>query len=317
MKRLFIFLLFALFFVSFVSADLLYLNSTATSGACPATSKKLSGSVGGSTAWTWPGEFDSGFPGTSDAGQFRPGSANLANTTTSVEIAATAQTSRNSASFGQGWLYDINVTGYTLSQGDFMFNVSLMGGQGGTGQSERLFARASIVTCSGGNFVFVKDLFTTNCAGGTCSGGQSGWRANEGVKITHPAVNSIVQRSVNVTSNDTHVFSEDQRLFIEIGFGDGDSTTDRTFGLRYNDLNSLIVTPEFLPPDTTLPSASLIAPANSSIALNSLIYFTANFSDNTALKNATLFVWNVTGNLIGNNFTNILGVLNSSNLKSW
>ncbi|MEK6811200.1 MAG: hypothetical protein AABX96_01685 [Nanoarchaeota archaeon] len=284
MKKLLLFVIVCLFFINFVSADILYLNSTATSGVCPATSRKLSPSIGGANLFTWPGEFDNGRPGTADAGQFRPGSANVANTTLSTQIANAGQTSRNSASFGQGWLYDVNLTSYTIQQGNFTFNLSLMGGQGSTALSERLFARASIVTCSGGNFVFVKDLFGTNCVGGTCSGGQNGWRANEGNRFTHPAVSANSQISVNVSSNSSHTFSEGQRLFVEIGFGDGESTTDRTIGLRYNNLTTSIITPLFVAPDLTRPNVTTLIPLSGTNSSLQLIEIGANVSDNIAVS---------------------------------
>ncbi len=108
------FLLLFLFSLSAASVEAavtsLYFNSTATGNSCPTTSKKMYTSVSGSLVTTWPGEFDSGFPGGADAGQFKPGSADVANTTSSVEIATTTETSRTSLSFGQGWLYDGDLT---------------------------------------------------------------------------------------------------------------------------------------------------------------------------------------------------------------
>jgi hypothetical protein len=222
----------------------LYFNSTATGASCPTTSRKMFTTVSGSYVNTWPGEFDSGFPGNSDSGQWLPNSANRGNTTSAIEIANPSQTSRTSASFGQGWFYDEDLTGYTIDTGNFTFNLTLIGGQmAATAAAERIFARVSIVTCSGGNFIFVKDLLNTNCIGGTCSGGQAGWRANEGSRIDHPSVGAIVNRIVNITSAINHTFASGERLLIELGFGDASSTTDRTIGLRYNTVDSYAITP--------------------------------------------------------------------------
>ncbi|MBI2452457.1 hypothetical protein HYV50_05285 [Candidatus Pacearchaeota archaeon] len=68
-------------------------------------------------------------------------------------------------------------------------------------------------------------------------------------------------------------------------------------------------------PDTTPPAVNLISPANGTTTQTNTSYFAANFIDNIRLKNATLFLWNSTGNLIGTNFTNISGTANSTNLS--
>ncbi|MBI2498982.1 hypothetical protein HYV88_01945, partial [Candidatus Woesearchaeota archaeon] len=265
----------------------LYFNNTASGGSCPTNSKLMYTSVSGATAITWPGDFDSGLPGGADAGQWAPGKPNRGNTTNSFEINTTTQTSRTSDSFGSGWLYDGNLTGWVLSDGNFTFNLSIVGGaMVETVIAERIFARASIVTCSGGAFTHVKDLFTTGCTGGSCGGGQGGWRANEGARIQHPGVNIINNTYVNVTANDTssHQFSEGQWLFIELGFGDGGSTTNRAIGLRYNLVGSYVITPNMA---TTTTSTSSSSTSSSTLPHANLTLYLRNSTGVELYKNIT------------------------------
>ncbi len=243
----------------------LYFNNTATpiGGACPTGNKKMGTAAPNSVVIIWPGEFDSGVPGNTDAGQWYSGSVNRANTTLSTQIASATQSSRNSNSFGQGWMYDEDLTGLTLDAGNFSFNLSLMGGQmSAINSAERIFARISVVNCNGGNFNLVQDLTSTNIVGEIShTGGQNGWKANEGGRINHPAVSAVVNVNVNFSTN-PYTFKNGEMLFIELGFGDASSNIDRTIGLRYNIANSFVVTPPFL--DNTLPYAILNEPMNDS-----------------------------------------------------
>jgi hypothetical protein len=66
--------------------------------------------------------------------------------------------------------------------------------------------------------------------------------------------------------------------------------------------------------DTTLPVVNLNAPLNGTNTTSAINYFSSNFSDNSGLSNATLYVWN-SSSLIGTNITNISGVSNSTNLS--
>ncbi len=258
----------------------LYFNNTATGGACPTTSMKLGSSAPSSVVVTWPGSFTNSAPGNTDAGQWLPGNANIANITSSIQIANSVQTSRTSASFGQGWLLDENLVGYNIAKGNFTFNLSIMGGLlGAASNVERIFARVSVVNCVGGNFVLIKDLTQTNIVGeGSHSGGQVSWRANEGTRINHPGVSSIINVFVNVSTNDTYVFNTGDRLLIELGFGDASSTFSRTIGFRYNFAGSYVLLP--LINDTMIPSINITSPLNNSVFSNATQTINYTVSDN-------------------------------------
>ncbi|MEK6818331.1 MAG: LamG domain-containing protein [Nanoarchaeota archaeon] len=298
--------------------NILYFNSTGTVSPCPTTSRQLNEIPSNSPIYTWPGQFNTNQPGNSDSGQFLPGTANKANTTTATEIANSAQTSRNSASFGQGWIYDKDLSGYTIEKGNFTFNLTLMGGQGTNANSERLFARVSVVTCSGGNFVLVKDLTKRNCVGGaSCSGGQAGWRASEGARFTHPGVNAMANIKVNVSTNETFTFSAGQKILIEIGFGDAQSATFRTIGFKYNFSDSFVITPPIR--GMNLPYAKLNSPPNSSVFIEEDLNITLNasiFDDNLG-DNVDVRIYGIGYNLTNNFYKNGLiyqkfGVLNGT-----
>jgi len=68
--------------------------------------------------------------------------------------------------------------------------------------------------------------------------------------------------------------------------------------------------------DSTAPSVYLKSPSNAS-SLNSLTqWFVANFTDNSNLKNATVYIWNSTKSLINSTVNvTIVGVANTSNLS--
>ncbi|MCP4667892.1 MAG: hypothetical protein GY849_16195, partial [Deltaproteobacteria bacterium] len=63
-----------------------------------------------------------------------------------------------------------------------------------------------------------------------------------------------------------------------------------------------------------VPVVSLISPVNDTFTSNSSLDFVFN-ATNTALRNATLYVWNLTGDLFGTNFTNITGIFNQTSLS--
>jgi hypothetical protein len=67
--------------------------------------------------------------------------------------------------------------------------------------------------------------------------------------------------------------------------------------------------------DKTTPNVSLISPLNDSFINQQNISFAANFSDLMLLANATLYVWDDLGLLLGTNFTSISGTYNSTNLS--
>jgi len=66
--------------------------------------------------------------------------------------------------------------------------------------------------------------------------------------------------------------------------------------------------------DTTKPLVNLISPINSTAITTNVSYFTASFTDNINVSNATLYVWNSTS-LVGTNFTKLGNASISSNLS--
>jgi hypothetical protein len=216
----------------------LYLNNTATASPFPTTSKGLVTTAPASEVSLGPGEWDSGFPGAADAGQWNPSSP-IADTTAAAEIddpGATLGTTR------QGWLYGEVLTGKRLTAGDFTVQLRLNAVQG-SGTSGSVMMRVTVVTGSAGAWVTVANLLTTDVVGGSPSTGQTGWRA----AVARINVTSTTANFTNtVTTGAEHVFAENERLLIELGFGDGNSTTDRTWRLDYNTSNSFITTPNIV-----------------------------------------------------------------------
>jgi len=67
--------------------------------------------------------------------------------------------------------------------------------------------------------------------------------------------------------------------------------------------------------DNVAPNVTLISPVNATATNDYLPIFTGNFTDDLAgMKNATLYVWNSTGGLVGTNFTNVSGLNNLTSL---
>jgi hypothetical protein len=66
-------------------------------------------------------------------------------------------------------------------------------------------------------------------------------------------------------------------------------------------------------PDTTAPKAFLVAPSNGTTITNSNLSFNATFTDETALANASLFVWNASGDIINYTTGTVSGTLNGTN----
>lgn len=223
----------------------LYLISTATASPFPTTSKTLSETNNASEVELIPGEFDSGFPGNTDAGQWNPSSA-LGITVSSAEIDNTG------ASLGttrQGWLWDQDLTGKTLAADvAWSFQLRLREVQTSPAVAGRICARVTIVTGSAGAWTTVKNLFTTSITGETShSTGQAGWRAQNEARIT--VATTRTNYSVTVGGAGTvlgHSFSSGERILVELGFCDGDSTVDRTWALYYNLVDSFVTTPDIV-----------------------------------------------------------------------
>lgn len=221
-----------------MSALTLYLSSTATSSPFPTTSRLLVTSAPSSEVQLGPGEFDSGLPGNTDAGQWNPSSP-IADTTAAAEInvnAAVPGTTR------QGWLYNVDLAGQTMAAGTWTVQLRLDALQG-TGTTGRIFLRVTIVTGSGGLYTTVANLLTTNIVGeASHAAGQEGWRAQSEARIT--VTSTPANFSVTFDTSAEHTFASGERILVELGFGDANNTTDRTWALLYNTANSFVTTPD-------------------------------------------------------------------------
>jgi hypothetical protein len=230
----------------------LYLTDTATGSPFPTSSRLLSESANASEVQLGPGEFDSGLPGNTDCGQWNPSSA-IADTTAAAEIDNTG------ASLGtarQGWLWDQDLTGYTLAAAQWSAQLRLRANQGTATETGRLALRVTIVTGAAGAWTTVKNILTTSISGETShSVGQEGWATQSN------AVHGPTATAANFASNfsgptfaQSHTFAAGERLLVEIGFGSGNSTTDRTWRLDYNTSDSFVTTPDIslieMPPNS-------------------------------------------------------------------
>lgn len=224
-----------------MAALTLFLTSTATGAPRPTTSRLLSTTANASEVTLGPGEFDNGLPGNSDAGQWNPSSP-IANTTAAAELdntGATAGTTR------QGWLYDVDLAGQSVAAGAWSVQLRLAALQGAATETAALIMRVSIVTYAGGAWTTVKQIFTTRVTGATSTtAGQGGWRdQNEAVFGVAAAAANFAKTVGDSGTAQSHTFASGERIFIELGFGNANSTTDRTWQLLYNTSNSFITTP--------------------------------------------------------------------------
>ncbi len=229
-----------------MSVKTLYLTSTATAAPFTTTSRLLSELANASEVTLGPGEFDSGIPGNPDAGQWNPNSP-IADTTAATEISINAA---GLSSTRQGWLWNQDLTGQTLVAGTWSFQLRLRANQGTATETGRILVRVTIVTGSGSAYTTVKNLFTTSITGEASHAvGQEGWRAQNEARIGPSA--TAANFSVTVGDSGTaqsHTFAANERILVELGFCDADSTTDRTWRLDYNTSNSFITTPDISPP---------------------------------------------------------------------
>jgi len=221
----------------------LYLTSSATASPFPITSRLLSESANASEVSLGPGEFDSGFPGNTDAGQWNPSSA-IADTTAAAEIDNTGTVPGTTR---QGWLWNQDLTGKRIRAGAYTVQLRLFAPQGG-GASGRICMRVSVVKGVAGAWTTIKQLFAvTKLTGETSHAvGHNGWRDNDGVRIAPTGVITANNFSISIGDRSAavaHVFAADERLLFELGFCDADSTTDRTWRLDFNNADSFITTP--------------------------------------------------------------------------
>lgn len=231
----------------------LYLGNTATASPFPTTSKQLVTSAPASEVQLGPGEFDSGLPGNTDAGQWNPSSP-------IVDTTAAAELDNTGASLGttrQGWLYDVDLSGKTLRAGTWTVQLRLRANQG-TGTTGMVLMRATIVTGSSGSWVTVANLCTTSITGETShSTGQTGWRTQNEAALT--VTSTAANFSVTFTSATEHTFSSGERLLLEFGFGNANNTTDRTWRLDYNTSNSFATTPAIVTAITGTIASTAVA----------------------------------------------------------
>ena len=224
----------------------LFISNAPVLAECGSFNKQLVGASAGTNKITWPGDFDSGVPGTADAGQFQPGLNDLGNATNSRELSSPAATRANA--YKTGWLYDAASPGELISIRNMTLNLTVQGGAAASiTAGQRIAARLSIVRCSNNNLTFVRDLLHTSIINGAASAGHAGWKTNLGPRVHHPGVGQTItlnrtwfDERATTAGNGTYTFKKGDKLFLEIGFGDGSSTTNRAFGLVQNNTNTFL-----------------------------------------------------------------------------
>jgi hypothetical protein len=214
----------------------LYLSDRFSSSPYPTTSRLLEVSAGASARQINPGEFDSGLPGTTDSGQWQPSSAAAAATTLAGELETV---SANQSPTRQGFLWqEQSLTGLVMQAGSITASLRVSASQG-TGTQGSFMMRCSVVSGATGTFETKRSLTPTNITGAASNAsGQSFWTANDGGAFGVSALSTIV-KTFPVTS---HTFAAGERLFFELGFGNADSATDRTWVLEFNNSNVWVET---------------------------------------------------------------------------
>jgi hypothetical protein len=272
----------------------LFPNSTNSVSPCPTNHKMLNtGAVVGTVIVNEPGEFDASVvaPGSSDAGVWNSTGVNISRTTASKEIANPGQTSRTTASIGEGWLWNQNLTGLSIESGaTFDFSLSLLGCQDPDAtESQRYIARVSVVTCAAGAMSWKRDLFATKITNGVGAGGQDGWRDSD-FRMEHPAIDTISNATFSIATNDSYTFQEGDMMLIEMGFDDADSNTDRTVCLRYN-LVDTNITVTLVTLDNTAPVVTPTDPANNEYNDTTNTFdFNYTVSDYSDIDNCSLII---------------------------
>jgi hypothetical protein len=236
-----------------MAAKTLYLTGTATGSPFPTSSRTLTEvNPGAAEVELISGEFDSGQPGTTDCGQWNPNSP-IGTLTAATEIDNTG------ASLGttrQGWLWDQDLTGQVLTANTaWSYQIRLREVQTTPAVLGRIFSRVTIVTGSAGAWTTVKNLFTTQITGeASHTTGQDGWRAQNEARIT--VATTRANYNITVGGSGTvlgHTFASGERILVELGFGDGDTTVDRTWALYLATGDSFVTTPSI---DTPPPAES-------------------------------------------------------------
>lgn len=227
-------------------STVLYLTDDATSSPFPTTSRLLSyDGTDPTVVQLVCGYFDSGQPGSTDAGQWNPDAA-LATTTLAAEIALASNSTR------QGWLLDDDLVGSAIAPGNWSvtLQIRLAAGASAFGANGRIALRASVVTGSSGAYTTIARLLTGAVAGGV--GHRDNWRSHEGDAGSPPGIVptstlATFTRTIETACPTGHVFSSGERLLIELGFCDAGNSTDRAWELWYGGGRSYITVPDFVP----------------------------------------------------------------------
>ncbi len=171
------------------------------------------------------------------------------------------------------------------------------------------------ITDEGDNFVYHVSLNGTNITDGFSMSDKVGSGAGGspyGIVTNLESVSSGDHTDIAIVSETDDFVYRLQKptngtflwgMCAEDVFGNEFCSNNRTFTVSPVPVN-----------DTTPPTVTLISPANDSTTTTNLTFFNANFTDDIFLLNTTLFIFNSTA-LIGNNFTNISGTSNSTNLS--
>ena len=80
---------------------------------------------------------------------------------------------------------------------------------------------------------------------------------------------------------------------------------DSSSNQAFNNSNFTLIFTLPIPPDTTSPIVNLLSPLNGSNVTTNITLFSAHFTDNINVSNATLYVWNASNDLIGTSFINL------------
>jgi hypothetical protein len=213
----------------------LFLSDNLATSPFPTTSRVLKVSAGASAVQHAPGEFDAALPGTTDAGIWHP-TTNTGNTTAAIELETV---SANQSPTRAGWLWqEQDLANMTMEAGNITIQLRLSAVQG-TGTQGNMFARVSVVSGATGTYETKKTLTPTNITGEASHvSGQEFWTVSNEAIFGVSAL-STISKTFPVTS---YSFSTGERLFFEIGFGAGDSATDRTWVLESNNTNVFIDT---------------------------------------------------------------------------
>ncbi len=111
-------------------------------------------------------------------------------------------------------------------------------------------------------------------------------------------INSYTLYSFNLSSYSSYV-ENNESLIVRFGCSSLNA-------IEWCSIDNVSITGDLIPiPDTTPPTVNLLDPSNGTTSKEDTVYFSADFTDDVNVTNATLLIWNSTG-LVGSNFT-VLG----------